>query len=290
MCCFKQIVFVMNAFLCSAEEITGDINDVKRLSTQCLNSTLGKRLISKQEAVVMTSDLPFTVCTETVETVPISNSKVLQYAGEEHENKKFIERYRTRLARYKDLSLHEYFDFVRNPADKCRMRTQNSVEENTEKRKRKNVIIPYFSGVNGYPVYPVSEEYARHCIIVYKPWSKVYPTGLDWIVEFESFLVSGQCPTSCAMAYDRVRIRYYDKMTGYNPKSSNVDHSGNTVDDDDMDLMELCGLADSAKVITDHDTALFKGLHRGVDYPWDKDAMVSSVRENYDGAAVKLYP
>lgn len=263
-----------NSYLRS-EELTGDINDVKRLSTQCLNSTAGKRLISKQEAVCMTAELPFTSCTETIETVPISNSTVLRYAGEEQENKKFIERYRIRPHKFSNLSMHLYFDLVKNPTENRRTSTQNSVEERKEKRKRKKTIIPFFSGLGGYPSYPPTEAYARHSIIVHKAWRTDYPVGLDWIAEFEAFVLSDHCPASLLMEYDRVKIRYYDQMTGYNPKASMVDHTGNSVDDEDMDLMELCGLADSKKKVTDYDTQLVRSLPRGTDFKWDKAPVVS---------------
>ena len=258
----------------SSEELTGDINDVKRLSTQCLNSTAGKRLISKQEAVCMTAELPFTACTETIETVPISNSTLLRYAGDEHENKKFIERYRIRPLKFKNMSLHLYFDLVKNRTGKEERSTQNSLEERKEKRKRKKTIIPFFSGLGGYPSYPPTEAYARHCVIVHKPWRKDYPIGLDWMSEFEAFVLSDECPASLLMEYDRVKIRYYDQMTGYNPKASVVDHSGNAADDEAMDLMELCGLANSKKKVTEYDTQLVQSLPRGMDHKWDNPPLV----------------
>ena len=65
----------------NSTEITGCQKDMIRLSRQVLNSASSSRLISLQEATVMLASMPFTHCTETVESVSISNSQMLQVQG-----------------------------------------------------------------------------------------------------------------------------------------------------------------------------------------------------------------
>ena len=60
----------------SAEDITGDKDDVKRVCKQIMNRAAAKRLISKQEACVLLGDLDLTHYTETVESVSISSYKL----------------------------------------------------------------------------------------------------------------------------------------------------------------------------------------------------------------------
>ena len=59
----------------------GNSEDVVRVSKKCMNKSAGMRLISKQESVVLMGELDLFTCTETVETVSISNSKRIRANG-----------------------------------------------------------------------------------------------------------------------------------------------------------------------------------------------------------------
>lgn len=259
----------------SADELSGDKNDIKRVSTQCLNSSAGKRLVSRQEAVVMCAELPFTLCSETIETVSISNSKRLRQAGDDGDNKTFVEEYTRRPNQHMYMSLHEYFNFKKN-LSRHHSDYDDFVPGSGAKGK---TIIPHFCGLRGYPTYPLTAEYSHHSLIVYRPWG-VYPTKDDDIIkQFQEFLKSPDCPDSCMMQYERVLNRYIDKMVHAYPKASFVDHRGNPIDPEDADMMQLCGLADqNTKVIDDYDTQLLKSIPKGVDYKWDSKPMVSPDR------------
>lgn len=265
----------------SADELSGDINDIKRVSTQCLNSCAGKRLVSRQEAVVMCAELPFTLCSETIETVSISNSKRLRQAGDDGDDKTFIDEYKRRPNQHLHMSLHEYFGFRKN-----RSGSQYNLFDSDHSSKVKT-IIPHFCGLHGYPTYPLTAEYAHHSLIVYRPWS-IYPSkDKDIIQHFELFLKSQDCPDSCMMQYERVLNRYIDKTVHAYPKASFVDHRGNPVDPEDADLMQLCGLADmTTNVIDDYDTKLLKSMPKGQDYKWDSAPEVGAAqldrRSEYD--------
>jgi hypothetical protein len=78
------------------------------------------------------------------------------------------------------------------------------------------VRIPYFVGVRGYPTYPVMEGYARHVLIVYKPWRQ-YPNKASWSHEFNVFVNSSQCPKSATLTYNRVMRHYYDSTQFLEP-------------------------------------------------------------------------
>ena len=125
----------------------------------------------------------------------------------------------------------------------------------------KKTIIPHFVGVNGAPKYPVTHDYARHTLIVHKPW-RTYPSPqTNWIEEFETFIHSPECPVSARVGYERVMLRYIDRMTHYEPKATSVDHSANPISPDDNDLMIMLGL--KHEVDYDKETAMFKQMHRG---------------------------
>lgn len=254
----KLVVFTPN----SAEEVTGDRNDIKRLCQQCLNRSAAKRLISKQEAMVMLGEMPFVLCTETIESISISNSKALRRSGDRSDNKTFLDEYKHRCQSLEDLSLYEFYHAKYN----------NEIEIKRNNGKPK---IPHFVGVSGHAKFPVTDEYARATIIVYMPWRR-YPRDLDWKTTFNAFIKSPKCPASCKLTYDREMKRHIDKMTGYDPRPHHVDHSRNAVADDDMDLLLLTGLRESSDM--DSDALLLKSLPRGLEYKWDRKPMVSVSR------------
>ena len=222
-----------------------------------MNRAAAKRLISKQEACVLLGDLDLTHCTETVESVSISSSKALRQADDKSTDKTFLTMYKQRPQFLENLSMHEFFHYTKNAPSLLQSR---------------KFIVPHFVGVSGSPKFPVTENYAKHTLIVYRPWRK-YPKDLDWIGEFNAFINSNECPASAKMPYEREMARHYAKMTFYEPKASSVDHSNNPIADDDAELMTLFGLQNSE--ITDHDVAVLKSLDRGLLFEWDKTPKVS---------------
>jgi len=246
----------------SAEDLTGDKEDLKRICKQAMNKASTKRLISKQESMVLLGDLPLTECTEALISVSVNNSKALRRAEETSTDSSFVTEYAKRPKIYENMSMYSYFINRRNTPEARRKRTNHKF------------IIPNFCGISGTPVFPVTDNYARHTIIVYKPW-RTYPTNLNWKTEFELFINNPHCPESARMSYDRVMQRYYDKMTHYEPKSSSVDHSGNPVTQEDYDLMTLAGLNGTGNEETDKE--LVHRLERGDSYEWDKPPKVRHI-------------
>ena len=133
--------------------------------------------------------------------------------------------------------------------------------------------IPNFVGVCGRPVYPVTEPYAKHVLIVYKPWRK-YPSGkkTNWIAEFNKF-INEDAPKSAQMTYQRVFRRWVDKMTNYEPIAGTVEHNRNPIDMSTNELLDLTGMKRSES--TDHDFNVMKNMHRGLHYQWNRSTMVS---------------
>lgn len=220
-----------------------------------MNKSAGKRIISKQEASVLLADLDMFTCTETIESVSISNSQLLKLNDKQATNNTtFIKKYMDRPKQYNDLSLYQYYHLT-----KC----------STASKKD---LVPHFVGISGTPKYPVTETYARHVLTVYRPWRK-YPRKCDWIKEFDVFINSAMCPTSARMHYDRAMCRYFDHLTHYDPKATNVDHTGNPISSDDQDLIELLGLKGTPH--EDEDTRLIQQMDRGLDFDWGKPPKVS---------------
>jgi hypothetical protein len=239
-----------------------------------MNKAASNRLISKQESVVLLGQLDLVTCSETIESVSISNSKRLSFENDTTDIS-FLQKYIERPLTQESLCLQEFFNYLKNilnPGNK--------------------IIIPHFVGINGSPVFPVNDNYAKQSLIVYKPW-RIYPTSTDWKKEFEYFVHLPSTPVSCKLPYHRVMQRWYDKMAGYEPVTGIHDYSSNPIPDDIKVLLSLTGM--SGNDIQDFDDAMLKKLDRGFDYDWDRDPIVSfspvsifHVTRNYENCKSKF--
>ena len=244
----------------SAEEFSGDKSDIARVAKKVMNKTASKRIISRQECMLLLADLPLVQCSETIESVPINNSKTIS-SNTVKQDRRLITCYSKRPKHWETMTLKDYF-----------LATKNSGWRPDNRRK---FIIPSFCGFSGQPTYPVTEAYARHTIIVNKPW-RSYPVNLNWIIEFNAFINSIECPKSCKLAYNRVIQRHYQNLTHYEPKNKEVDHSKNEMSENDKNLAILVGLGAPADKEDDYETMLLKRMNTGPNHKWDAPRKVSS--------------
>ena len=244
-------------FLPSADEITGDKHDIVRVCKQAMNKAASKRLISKQEAVVLLGELDLCYCTETIESVSISNSKRVTTNDSSRGSGTIVARYKKRKKELEMLSLYEFYHLTKNNGNKG----------------AKNAKIPNFVGVNGTPKFPVTSDYAKNVLIIHKPWRE-YPDSNDWIGEFNRFINEPGCPLSAQLAYQRVYNRWVCKTQGYDPRAEVYDNSKNPMEYTDTELMDLVGLHKSPDY--QYDDSIMKDLERGFSFKWDKDPIVSA--------------
>jgi hypothetical protein len=239
----------------NAEGGIGGKQDLKRVCKQVMNKAATRRLISKQEASVFLADLPLTLCSEFMETVSISNTARLKTDNSKSSSpKKFLDHYASRAPQYLSLSLHEYFFIFREVVHK------------------RPPAIPHYVGVNGYPCFPVTEGYARHVLICYKPWT-IYPENKQWVHDFKNFINSSECPVSARLTYDRVLQQHYEGTKFVDPSAKEVDHTNNPIDKDDEIALLLSGMGANDQKNFDKD--IFDSIDKGTDYIWDKPAKVS---------------
>ena len=233
------------------QETTSDNAELKRVCKQVMNKAAASRLIPKTEATVLLTNLDLSTCSEYIETISISNSRKLTLNTLPTPTN-FLQRYKHRPTNYEQLSLHAYYQHYRKTI------------------KNDKPSIPHYVGVAGTPVYPVSEEYARHVLIVYKPW-RTYPTGTNWKEEFESFIRSPTCAKSARLTYDRVMQRFYDKTKFVDPKATPPPTFQQTITLADQELLLLTGLSQAA---TSQNETDIDGIIRGRDFRWDHEPKV----------------
>ena len=244
-----------------AEEVTGDANDLKRLTRRVMNKAIARRLIPKQEAVTLLGNLDLAKCTETIENVSMSNSVKFRLDDQDHKSDTTLDKHRKRADSLESVSLYEYFHILCNRGDKT----------------KRNAKIPHFIGINGRPKYPVTVDCAKHTLIVHRPWRK-YPSSADWIGEFNEFINSENCPVSAQMTYARVHCRHLAKMDNYDPVAEVCDHTKNLLDLSDKELIELLGVHNEDG--TNFDDSLLSQLDKGLAFRWDKPTKVSALTPN----------
>ena len=238
----------------AAETVTGTVQDLRSLVKRIMNKAAVRRMISKQEACVLLGDLPLTLCTERIDAVSLSKNKKLSVnhqPGRPPKTTFNIDKYENRSPKYHHMNLYDYYILFK-------------------KEMGKPNCIPHFTGVKCTPTFPVSEAYARHTLLVFRPWT-MYPSNLDWIEEFDKFINNKElCPRAARMTYDRVLQRFFDGTKFVDPvaKASTSQHEP---DPETEQAIVLSGLKGDPE-----DTgSLFFGLKRGLEYDWGKTPKVS---------------
>lgn len=223
-----------------------------------MNKVTSQRLISKQECMVLLGGLHLVDCSETIESVSITNStRIKSNQSKNNPKNNFLNKYQNRSKEQVNMSLEDYYLLIKNGHS-------TSTEEKLK--------IPNFVGVNGSPKFPLTYGYARHILIVHKPWLH-YPFGDDPIKEANSFLNSQDCPISVRIPYQRAVQRHKNKLEYYEPKAVVADHSKNEITKEDKEELEIFGLHGDPDAVN-FDTSIFQRLHRGKDFEWDKTPKV----------------
>ena len=239
------------------EETTGDRSELQSVCKRVINRAASSRLISKQEASVMLGNMDLHVCSENIETVSISNSTRVAIDADKSKASNILKAYANRPSALSNLSLHDYYIIYRS--------------EKGGKGTTK-LSVPHYTGITGNPTFPVTEGYARHVLIVYKPWTE-YPNQKEWKRDFDEFIRSPRCPTSCKLHYDRVVQRFYSGTKFAEVTAKTPDHSRNEISDEDAETLLLAGLGDiNAELVGQLD---LQNIERGMDFCWDKPPKVS---------------
>ena len=220
-----------------------------------MNSASGKRLISRQEALVLLGGLDLVHCSDTIKTVSLTGSKQLHGNDEDSKvDKTILSDYKKRDKSLAHLSLYEYFHMTH---EKC-LGSQKQ-------------IIPHFVGISGFPTYPVSENYAKQTIIVHKPRFK-HPESDDWKGEFENFIRLPDTPKGPKIMYYRAMQRHFEGKQFVEAVASKPNLTMHGIDEKTAELLDLTGMIDSSDIC--YDAALLNRLDRGEDFAWDKERKV----------------
>ena len=229
------------------EELHGNNRDVRSVAQKIMNKAATQRVIPKQEACVLLGRLPLVDCTEQTTVISTSFNKKITI-NKKSEDTSLIQKYATRSTALEHLSLEQFHYWNRE-------------------QKKLPATIPLFTGTSCKPTFPISAGYARHALIVHKPWRE-YPANVDHIKEFNKFIYSGNCSTSAKMDYERAMQRFFNGTKFVDPKAA--DYNNEDPDNDkDVEAMLMASLHASF-TLDDHP------LEKGLCYDWSSSPKMVS--------------
>ena len=232
----------------TAEEVTGNDQDLKALTKKIMNKAATRRLIPKQEACLLLAQMKLTSCSEMFSTVSLSRNHRISSQPNSNCNT-FIAKYESRTG-LDNMNLNDYFHYDR-------------------KQRRLPPAIPHFTGILGVPTFPVTEGYAKQTLLIYKPWRQ-FPNPNSWVLEFNRFINSSLCPSAPKLAYNRVMQRHYNGTKFVDPVSSRSNHDPNYETDEDEHAAILGGW----NVSPENSKSLFDGIIKGENFAWDTQRKV----------------
>jgi hypothetical protein len=222
-----------------------------------LNRTTASRIISKQECMVESTDLPLTICSEMIQSISISGSSKV-YLDRISKKESYIDAYMIRPSTDENQSFSSF------------------IHKKNEHVLPK-IFVPHYVGMNNSPTYPVTSSYARSTLIIHIPWRNAYYHRLDnssCIKEFYDRMDRCEFPTTVKLNYLQAKHRYEHAIKLRTDGSDDEDDQSDLDEDDRFMLTHMTTLNDSMDddMSIDNNTDCF---HRGIDYNWSQRHSVS---------------
>ena len=241
---------------------------------QILNSLSSRRVIGQAEAHHSALNLPLTLCSENMIEIRISGwTRIKQniFKNMSKKNMDIFYKYALREDRH-EMSLWQYFHSEYNRIDSkhaCFDCSENTV-----------LYIPYATGLNCNPTFPVTAAYARGSLIKHKAWSKhhILDLNLDTNVLHEYELFLDNLPSTHIMKLEFARAKSQSESTKRigEPTNTNIDPSSNIMEliNYNEDKYEVENLLKAFNSVTWNMKTTFEygewKFDRGVHYEWDK--------------------
>ena len=178
-----QEKLALESLILKQRDMTGSLQDVKRVARKILNEALKLRVISKQESLCQLVSLPLHLCSERIEHVSLAGEARL--STELQSKTSFLYQHANRCD-CRHLSLADFFDHSRNVLN----------PETT-------TVIPHFTGANVEPAFPPTNKHMRGLLLAYLPWHKTFPydSNANLSSHWSKFLKSPHCPMHIKLAH-----------------------------------------------------------------------------------------
>ena len=127
-------------------------------------------------------------------------------------------------------------------------------------------------------MYPITEEYAEHVLLCYRPWQgdfkKSIGTRDTWIDQYYELLESEQCPSIVKIKHNQAKDTHDAKKFGERmnePLAHNTIQDIDPNDNDiDQDTRDACDLFPSLFHLPENNDQWIDQLDLGVNFDWSK--------------------
>lgn len=241
----SRVFLLPNFDSINTTENPDDEDGVKRIVRKLLNKLTGNRMISKQECVVLLLQNSLVSCSDSIETVSISNSSRVSISGTMCHKSGILHRYSKRSSTQENMSFHEFFHFTK------------------KQRKLQKPVVPHYTGGQMNVTQPINVGYATSMLNLYKPWRVKYPICPDNIKEYLEFVHHKQIPKYLEIDFVRSLNRHLHSSHLVESVSKNSVYNRGT-DKETQDFIDLMGLHD-------HESAIDPTANKyefGLNYDW----------------------
>ena len=249
----------LKQLIMTEKENISDSLDMKRVATRCMNQLHRDKVIGKQEADCLMGGLDLYSCSETIETISISNMMSIDAHGNVTE-KKDLTNYKNRKDAIElDMTFYDWL-----------------IYKKSNKNKGKSIVIPHFVGGDTRTTFPITEEYARHVLMCYKPWKGDFETIIgkteSCVTQYNQWLESDKCPKIVKIKHAQAQEAEEAKAKNDRMNEPLADNTIREIDpndnDIDQDTRDACNLYNTMFYTPEKNELWDEQLDLGVNYDW----------------------
>ena len=139
----------MKTLIMAEEKTTESKRDMTRVAIRGMNQLVKNQLKSKQETICLTAGLKLFDCSNTIDKISINGYRTVNAEGRLSSVDKFSE-----YAHRVDCHEMSFYDWI------CQQKNKTNIG-----RK----YIPHFVGAHTRAIFPITEQYARNILFLYRP-------------------------------------------------------------------------------------------------------------------------
>ena len=236
----------LECLILKQKDISGTVQDVKRVARKILNEALKLRVISKQESLCQLVGLPLFLCSERIEQVSLAGE--VRLSTEKESKTSFLCKYANRKDCH-GMSMAQYFDYTKNKL-----------------KPESKTVVPHFTGANVEPSFPPTNQHMRGLLLAYNPWHRTFPYKADAALSsnWKKFLASKTCPLHIKLAHASAFFAHIRKEPVAAFNHDDVHSNRESSSDDLKDLIDVATTLQIDASIEDQE----QSFDYGFDHDW----------------------
>ena len=183
----------MKTLIMAEESTAGSKRDMTSVAIRGINQLVKNQLKSKQETICLNAGLKLFDCSNTIDKISVNGYRTVNAEGKLSSVDKFSE-----YANRGDCHDMTFYDWI------CQQKNKSNIGRE---------YIPHFVGADTRAVFPITEQYARNILFLYRPWhgnfEKSLVEGKSILDQYEEFRTNRNCPKLVTMDFKRA-MDYHD--------------------------------------------------------------------------------